>query len=71
MVPPVCLLPFTYPHPIFSFLSFSRKLTGENYLESILNVSLFKKRNIRREIYSVKDMWYFVDIAEDITENIF
>ena len=44
------------------------ELTGENYLESILNVSLFKMRNIRRGFSSDKDKWKIIGIAEDITE---
>ena len=44
------------------------ELTGGNYLESILNVSLFKMRNIRRGFSSDKDKWKIIGIAEDITE---
>ena len=44
------------------------ELTGGNYLESILNVSLFKMRNIRRGFSSDKDKWRIIGIAEDITE---
>ena len=44
------------------------ELTGGNYLESILNVSLFKMRNIRLGFSSDKDKWKIIGIAEDITE---
>ena len=44
------------------------ELTGGNYLESILNVSLFKMRNIRRGFSSDKDKWKIIGIAEDITK---
>ena len=47
------------------------ELTGENYLESSLNVSLFKMRkmrNIRLGFSSDKDKWNIIGITEDITE---
>ena len=44
------------------------ELTGGNYLQSILNVSLFKKRNIRLGFSSDKEKWKIIGIADDITE---
>ena len=44
------------------------ELTGGNYLESSLNVSLFKMRNIRLGFSSVKDKVKIIESAEDITE---
>ena len=44
------------------------ELTGGNYLENSLNVSLFKMRNSQVSFCSDKDKWKIIGIAVDITD---
>ena len=47
----------------------SLELTGENFLESYLNVSLFRARNSPTQIPLDKDKWRIIGTAADVTAS--